>query len=1431
MAWSYVGKTTAAAAIVSPYTLSEPAGVVQGDLLVATIAYRSSDTVEFATPAGWTKINGVANANTLTTTAAVGSIGMWYCVRGASAPTYVFTKASGANAHLGSVVAYRGQATSNLLIAANIQTLGATATNVSVAGMTNTSANGDLHIIAFAGGQEAAWTFLGGNPAGGGPTNSGTTTDITAAPAFWVYQKRLDVNTTSGADTSLAVADAIIIPGTYAVNGTASLSALHAIMSVVIRAAPPTATEVVTAINSISSLSAGRQNIVRNLVNGLTTDGLWQKLKHLYVFANENLGQAGVNWRSPGLYGYGSTIDSFFVPNVGFDKTGTLTNTGNITITQGAAGYQLGFYGSWGYYGTFNTALTPSSGLQFFTSGVDTISSTSSGTSLLVRVANSSGTTSVASAISTGPAHFQMGRGLPSGTSSTVIVYKNGALLGTLAQAGNPTVSTYPTINFGNDASVKYHILYEFEDTFTPLTNTEANNLHIRLTTYLTEVGTIPAGPSVIAAMTAAGSTPSAGRQTLINSLANGLQTDGIWGKLQTLLIPAAEDLIQGKVEWKQKGNLTGTPTAGVFVANKGLDKTGAFINDLSNLVGSNTWGSSNTTGKLGSLGWYATVSSSTAAGGITYGDLTTQDPYLIKSGIGPNIAASMLYGSGVATLSMPALIVPGPVHVTAGRGLPSGSSTLIQVYFNGASFGSISQTVNAGTVTDNGLSLNDQNSCVHVAYSTHGTLTATDISNLHTRLTTYLTGIGALGPVTHQASATLTANGSMTATAAATRAATNYSTTLPTLNPADKAPALILSNGNLTATGGSGPYGTDAAIVRTTTASPAGLLYYFETLVNSVGGANNQGGVGIANDSSALLGYVGYVSGQSGFVYDAGNAYFAENGTLNATTSTFRPVANDVLMCAFNDTKIWYGKNGTWFNGDDPTILTGGRSHLLGSIAKYAAAHVWGSSSIQTYRFSRASQTYTLAGSVPLSETVWKASGNLIVSATVGSTTSARIEVTWAQFSVPSGPKVLQATANFSAAGNMTANAKLQLNASATLSASGALSAAVSPVRGVSATMSASGTLAGSVTALYAGASTQSASGNMTAAVGAIRDAASTQSASGTMVASAGRSQSVASTLTAAGNLSVDAGRSQPITVIMAGNGNLIADVNRVLSISATLSAAGSMSATAAATLGVTSTLTAFGTLIVDAVLVPGGNVYPISATFTAAGTLVGTAVLNMSGLISEVLFPVDAPSAQAVFSSTRAEAVTAQDTVTSTGVFGVSIAELLSAVDFQSTGSIFNESVNEALSPIDSFSVLATYNASRAETLTPVDAVSSQAQFSSSIAELLSAVDASSAQAVFNSSRGELLSPADFQSAQASFFSSVAEVLNVVDTNDGSVGAVTYSASVSEVLNAVDSVSATGGSDVGGGEVYTVSGEEVSGLFIEPSVSKLKGASRRTN
>ena len=80
MAWSIVGVGTVAETTTTPLTLTEPAGVADGDLLVCCIASRSTATTA-VTNTGWTAVNSQNTNNTLITTSAIGSGTMLYRVR------------------------------------------------------------------------------------------------------------------------------------------------------------------------------------------------------------------------------------------------------------------------------------------------------------------------------------------------------------------------------------------------------------------------------------------------------------------------------------------------------------------------------------------------------------------------------------------------------------------------------------------------------------------------------------------------------------------------------------------------------------------------------------------------------------------------------------------------------------------------------------------------------------------------------------------------------------------------------------------------------------------------------------------------------------------------------------------------------------------------------------------------------------------------------------------------------------------------------------------------------------------------------------------------------------------------------------------------------------------------------------------------------
>jgi len=225
MAWAFVGvsnvvevSTTAHALVTTGIT-----GLAAGDLLVACISSRIASTTSVTLPSGWTLVGEQKNNNVLTTSSALPSGLMAYCIRGASDPALTFTHPTAPAPAIGRIVAYRGGGGPD---AQTSFTTATAITAVSGAGLTTTQAD-DLVIAMAAGGQEAAWSsFSATSPSGA----SGATSTATPTTA-WL--ERADTNTTTGNDTSLAIFDAIktTAGATGNLTATASVSAGHVVVA------------------------------------------------------------------------------------------------------------------------------------------------------------------------------------------------------------------------------------------------------------------------------------------------------------------------------------------------------------------------------------------------------------------------------------------------------------------------------------------------------------------------------------------------------------------------------------------------------------------------------------------------------------------------------------------------------------------------------------------------------------------------------------------------------------------------------------------------------------------------------------------------------------------------------------------------------------------------------------------------------------------------------------------------------------------------------------------------------------------------------------------------------------------------------------------------------------------------------------------------
>lgn len=238
MAWGFVAVSGAVTAASGNITLTEPAGVIQGDLLVACISYRSN--AAFTKPSGWTDITSQNTGNTTANgTGSIGSGFMAYIRRGSSAPSLVFTRTAG-DVAIGRIVAYRDSDSSGTLVTQTSATLGTAATAISVSGVT-TSNDRDLIVVAACGARNSTFTNFdtATDPATASSTNSGQT----AAPIAGTWQERADSGTTTGADCSLGIADAVraTAGATGNITITASSSARHVVMVGVFKEGPPVA--------------------------------------------------------------------------------------------------------------------------------------------------------------------------------------------------------------------------------------------------------------------------------------------------------------------------------------------------------------------------------------------------------------------------------------------------------------------------------------------------------------------------------------------------------------------------------------------------------------------------------------------------------------------------------------------------------------------------------------------------------------------------------------------------------------------------------------------------------------------------------------------------------------------------------------------------------------------------------------------------------------------------------------------------------------------------------------------------------------------------------------------------------------------------------------------------------------------------------------
>jgi hypothetical protein len=199
MTWGVPKIGTIATVASGDLTLTEPAGIAAGDLMIACIAIRS--TVGFAN-ADWALVQSILEGDTDATNG-IASGEMWYVVRGASAPSLVFTRTGGDVGH-GRIVAYAGGSATPLDTGSS-NTANSASTVVTTPTLTTAEADELLVAMAACGDNLTTSGFVAATD----PNNGSGATDTTTAPTAGQWIERSDAGTGTGADTALAIADAV----------------------------------------------------------------------------------------------------------------------------------------------------------------------------------------------------------------------------------------------------------------------------------------------------------------------------------------------------------------------------------------------------------------------------------------------------------------------------------------------------------------------------------------------------------------------------------------------------------------------------------------------------------------------------------------------------------------------------------------------------------------------------------------------------------------------------------------------------------------------------------------------------------------------------------------------------------------------------------------------------------------------------------------------------------------------------------------------------------------------------------------------------------------------------------------------------------------------------------------------------------------------
>jgi hypothetical protein len=468
---------------------------------------------------------------------------------------------------------------------------------------------------------------------------------------------------------------------------------------------------------------ATRQGVINALVTGLKTDGLWTKIDWLLLCLSHDAQAALVNAKTPtkiativgtlpfttdwGYQGPNASNANYIDIGEVFNASGNVYSQNSaflLAYTAGPGGGTDELIGTVSTGGNVDMSVTS---LQINQTGSNANNITGSKPGM--RIASRTGATA--------GEYYRDGVAKLGGVlnTSAAVPAAHGALL----RDTNGTANSNRMMVFASGSS---------------LNATQAANLRNRILAYTTAVlgVTDTDTASYIASMDVK---PSAARSTLLDSLIDGLKTDGLWPKLDWLALFAAHAEQAGRVNvkypWKAISASFGTMT---FTVDRGQasDSTGALWTN-EKLVG--------TAGNVYAQNSAFVMTYINSSSGATTNEAANgnDNTMLIQAGINGGNELHNLNDANATTI-----VSTGK---NGGRIISRTSSSNFAVYKNGALVSTLTAAskayVSGSAQFFRGSSGNASHS-QQAAVALGSGLSATDASNLHNRVLAYLTAIGA---------------------------------------------------------------------------------------------------------------------------------------------------------------------------------------------------------------------------------------------------------------------------------------------------------------------------------------------------------------------------------------------------------------------------------------------------------------------------------------------------------------------------------------------------------------------------------------------------------------------------------------------------------------------------------------------------------------